>query len=145
MYCFKVLTKILVLLSLIAIFRDDFTEEFYQKSRTNPDTDNDSFFGCFRSLGRFDPLTDDSKVAGSKDGLTNYENLKIYPTSIFPADIDRNGLKNKTKIRIGTNPLKWDNWAFLFGLYFLYLYGGILANVIFLVKFKLKKPNKGAS
>ncbi|MHA1668162.1 MAG: FG-GAP-like repeat-containing protein [Candidatus Heimdallarchaeaceae archaeon] len=126
-------------------FIDDLTEKLYQTNRTNPDTDGDGFLDGLEVQVGLNPLVDDSKEDSDNDGLTNYEELKIYHTSIFTADTDRDGRKDGTEIRLGTDPLKWDNWAFLFGLYFLPLYSGIIAIVIFLVKFKLKKPNEGAS
>ncbi|MHA1222180.1 MAG: FG-GAP-like repeat-containing protein [Candidatus Heimdallarchaeaceae archaeon] len=126
-------------------FIDDLTESFYHTNKTNSDTDNDGFLDGLEVQIGLNPLVDDSGEDQDNDGLTNFEELKIYHTSIFTADTDRDGRKDGTEIRLGTDPLKWDNWVFLFGLYFLPLYGSIVTTVALLVKFKLKRSGKGAS
>ncbi|MHA1464727.1 MAG: hypothetical protein ACTSQ2_06515, partial [Candidatus Heimdallarchaeaceae archaeon] len=122
-------------------YLDDVTEKFYGTNRTNPDTDNDgSLDGLEVQIG-LNPLVNDASEDEDNDGLTNYEELKVYHTSIFTSDTDKDGRKDGWEIEHGSDPLRWDNWTYLFGLYFLPIYGGIIVAVILLIRKRQMKAS----
>jgi len=68
------------------------------------------------------PLIDDAYEDKDGDGLTNYEEAKVYHTSLFNPDTDNDGLLDGWEVENGHDPLKWDNWGTFFGLYLLPLW-----------------------
>ncbi len=124
-------------------YLDDVTEMFYSTNSSNKDSDGDDLIDGLEVQIGLNPLVNDADEDEDNDGLTNYEELKIYHTSIFTSDTDKDGRKDGWEIEHGSDPLRWDNWTYLFGLYFLPLYGGIIAVVIiFLRKLRGKKLKK---
>ncbi|MHA1345900.1 MAG: FG-GAP-like repeat-containing protein [Candidatus Heimdallarchaeaceae archaeon] len=120
-------------------YLDDVTEEFYETDIANPDTDNDGLLDGLEVQIGLNPLVNDADEDEDNDGLTNYEELKIHHTSIFSSDTDKDGRKDGWEIEHGSDPLRWDNWTYLFGLYLLPVYGGIITALVLLIRSKFKK------
>ena len=126
-------------------YLDDVTEKFYKTDLENSDTDNDGILDGLEVQIGLDPLVHDADEDEDNDGLTNYEELKIYHTSIFTSDTDKDGRKDGWEIEHGSDPVQWDNWTYLFGLYLLPVYGGIVTAIILLIRLRFKKPKREAS
>ncbi|MHA1398638.1 MAG: hypothetical protein ACTSSF_13180, partial [Candidatus Heimdallarchaeaceae archaeon] len=92
-------------------YLDDLTESFYQTNSSKEDTDGDEFLDGWEVQVGLNPLVDDARQDKDGDGLTNYEEAKIYHTSLFTADTDNDGLLDGWEVENGHNPLKWDNWG----------------------------------
>jgi len=97
-------------------------------------TDNDGFLDGLEVQIGLNPLINDADEDEDNDGLSNYEELKTYHTSIFTSDTDKDGRKDGWEVEHGSDPLRWDNWAYLFGLYLLPDYGGIITMIVILLK-----------
>ena len=100
-------------------YLDDLTEEFYSTNSSNPDTDNDGILDGWEVQYALDPLYDDVYDDKDNDGLTNYDELYIYHTSLFDSDTNNDGRNDDWEVNHGRNPLKWDRWGLFFGLYLL--------------------------
>ncbi len=123
-------------------YLDDITENFYQTNQSDSDSDNDGLLDGLEVQIGLNPLVDDSDEDEDSDGLTNFEELKIYHTSIFTSDTDKDGRKDGWEVEYGSDPLCWDNWTYLFGLYFLPIYVGIIAAVIILIRRRQIKTSR---
>ncbi|MHA1668129.1 MAG: FG-GAP-like repeat-containing protein [Candidatus Heimdallarchaeaceae archaeon] len=121
-------------------YLDDLTESFYQTNSSKEDTDGDEFLDGWEVQVGLNPLVDDARQDKDGDGLTNYEEAKIYHTSLFTADTDNDGLLDGWEVENGYNPLKWDNWGRLLGLYLLPLW--IVVPVLLYVLFYRHLPPK---
>ena len=67
------------------------------------------------------------------EGLANYYE-DYYETDPYNPDSDYDHINDYREILIGHDPLYWDNWSRLFGVYFIPLYAFLAYSFILLVK-----------
>ena len=87
----------------------DYYEDIFGTDKNNPDTDEDKLSDYMEIICGLDPLTDDSNGDFDEDGLTNGEESDLG-TYFYASDSDSDGLSDYDEVRIyGTDPLNTDS------------------------------------
>ena len=87
----------------------DYYEALFGTDKNNPDTDEDGFSDYIEVIYGLNPLTDDSNGDFDEDGLTNGEESDLG-TYFYASDSDLDGLSDYDEVRIyGTDPMNPDS------------------------------------
>ncbi|NHK30194.1 MAG: hypothetical protein FK730_02505 [Asgard group archaeon] len=93
------------------------------------------FYYLTNSRGGFQILGPDD----DNEGLANYLETNIYNTDPLNKDSDKDRMTDYKEILKGNNPLKWDNWTLLFGVYFIPIHLSIVGLLVFIfLKYRKK-------
>jgi len=87
----------------------DYYEDIFGTDKNNPDTDEDKLSDYMEIICGLDPLTDDSNGDFDEDGLTNGEESDLG-TYFYASDSDSDGLSDYDEVRIyATDPMNPDS------------------------------------
>ncbi|MCG3258857.1 MAG: hypothetical protein H7644_03870 [Candidatus Heimdallarchaeota archaeon] len=75
-------------------YLSDMHETIYNCSISDSDTDNDKFLDGWELNVGLNPLLEDSNLDSDNDGLSNFEEISEYHTSIFLSDSDGDGISD---------------------------------------------------
>jgi hypothetical protein len=111
-------------------FLDDLTEHHYNTDPLIADADLDGYVDGREVFSRTDPHKADTDA----DGLLDGEEVFLYFTDPLDKDSDNDFRSDGKEIAKGSNPLQWDNWSLVFGVFLLPVYALVLIPLYFIIK-----------
>ena len=115
---------------------DDLSELYYGTNISSPDTDGDGFLDGWEIQVGLDPLFYGDKFSDlDGDGLTNFDEARLYHTSLFLYDTDGDGLGDGWEVSHGSDPLSPPSPSSFSPLYLLFILPFFAFLLFFLYRF----------